>query len=290
MNTTRGGRLARALILALLACQGCDDDDGDKKDGDPTDDPDVVAGSTVIVAIVNPVVNDPHNTGVPDSLGDERDGITVSAEPGGSDVTEDGVAVLSTSAGSVDLALGDASLSQTVAAEGDVYDAPVALNGEDATFFDATPIRYPVGKDSGAIFFDRDSSLSDIEASMAEDDSVVVLGPGVYSGDITITGKGVLLFGEGWADREVVIDGSITANGEEIRLRGLTIKGDLASKGNNFGISFSVVKGKTSITGNAGAYVRNVFCGETTVPSSNATLLDNYGVPPIETPPAGVCD
>ena len=77
-----------------------------------------------------------------------------------------------------------------------------------------------------------------------------------------------------------MIDGSITANGEAVRLRGLTITGDLASKGNNFGISFSIVKGLTSITGNAGAYVRNVFCGTTTVPSSNATLLDNYGVAP----------
>ncbi|MDC0719164.1 hypothetical protein [Nannocystis bainbridge] len=48
--------------------------------------------------------------------------------------------------------------------------------------------------------------------------------------------------------------------------------------------------GTTSITGQAGAYLRDVFCGPTTVPSSNATSLDNYGVRPIEAPPPGQCE
>ncbi len=119
---------------------------------------------------------------------------------------------------------------------------------------------------------------------------MVVLGGGIYKGDITITGKGVLLFGEGFLKREVTIDGSITANGEAVRLRGLTIRGNLAAKGNNFGISFSVVRGETSITGNAGAFVRNIFCKGATVPSSNVTLLDNYKIAPVDTLPASVCD
>ncbi|XXT23650.1 hypothetical protein WME94_19110 [Sorangium sp. So ce429] len=105
-----------------------------------------------------------------------------------------------------------------------------------------------------------------------------------------ITGKGTLLYGEGFLDRAVVIDGSITVAGEEVRLRGLTVTGDLISRGNNFGISFSLVRGDVSITGNAGAFVRNVFCGETVVPSSNATLLDNYGVSPLEALPPILCD
>jgi hypothetical protein len=98
-----------------------------------------------------------------------------------------------------------------------------------------------------------------------------------------------VLFGEGFLDRAVIINGSITVNGEAVRLRGLTITGDLSSKGNNFGISFSRVFGLTSITGNAGAFVRNVFCGTTVVPSSNATLLDNFGLEPIVTPPMDAC-
>jgi hypothetical protein len=271
---------------------GSDDVEGEVATGGTTSNqnPDVIPGSTVVVAILNPVVNDAHNTGVPASLGDERNGILVEAEPGESDISEDGIAVVDVPPGAISLAMGPASLSHTVVARGDIYDAPIALDGSDAAFFDATPIRYAVGKDLGGFFFTPDSLLTDIEARLGEDDRVVVLGPGTYKGDLTITGKGVLLFGEGWAERSVIFDGSITANGEAVRLRGLTITGNLDSKGNNFGISFSVVKGETSITGNAGAYVRNVFCGTTTVPSSNATLLDNYGIEPITTLPIGVCD
>jgi hypothetical protein len=273
------GMVALALVALGAGCDG----------GAPVD-PDVTAGVTAIVAIVNPVVNAAHNTGVPASLGTDRDGFVVNADPGGDDVTEDGIGVVATEVGGVDLYVGDAVLPVTVQAPGDVYDAPVALSGADAAFFDATPIRYPVGQESGAVFFAPDAPLSDIEARLAEDDRVVVLGPGTYTGSLIITGKGVLLFGEGWTEGAVIIDGSISADGEEVRLRGLTITGDLAAKGNNFGISFSTVLGQTNITGNAGAFVRNVFCGSATVPSSNATLLDNYGVEPITAPPEGACD
>jgi hypothetical protein len=55
-------------------------------------------------------------------------------------------------------------------------------------------------------------------------------------------------------------------------------------------MSFSRVFGDTDITGNGGAFLRNVFCGNVSVPSSNAALLDNYGVAPIETVPAERCE
>jgi len=45
----------------------------------------------------------------------------------------------------------------------------------------------------------------------------------------------------------------------------------------------SVVHGTTDIKGNGGAFLRNVFCRSAKVPSSNAALLDNYGVAPLET-------
>lgn len=60
--------------------------------------------------------------------------------------------------------------------------------------------------------------------------------------------------------------------------------------GNDFGISFSLVKGTTLISGNGGAFVENIFCGNATVPSSNATLLDNFGVEPLTTLPPGACN
>ncbi|WP_437729089.1 hypothetical protein [Sorangium sp. So ce861] len=281
-------RAARRALLAVacIGAAGCGGDDAT----DVPDDVDVEAGATAIVAIVNPVVNTPHTTGVPDELGDARDGITVAATPGSRDVTADGIAVVGVPAGDIELDVAGATLSHTMLAEGDVVDAPVAFSGSAAAFFDNTPIRYAVSEASGAIFLDPSAPMADVEARLAEDDQIVVLRPGTYTGNITITGKGTLLYGEGFLDRAVVIDGSITAAGEAVRLRGLTITGDLSSRGNNFGISFSVVRGGVSITGNSGAFVRNVFCGETVVPSSNATLLDNHGVTPLETLPPIVCD
>lgn len=298
-------------LLALLATAGaCGDDEASSSSGagggggsssiasssTGNTDPDVNAGNTVIVAIVNPVVNDGHQGAVPGSLGDEREGIVVDAEPGGDDVTEDGLAVVDVLPtdldfpADVDLSVGDASLSVGLTAEGDVLDAPIALSGDTAAFFDATPIRYAVGPDSGADFFDIDSDIDEIRARLEEDDRVIVLGPGTYEGDLTIAGSNVVIFGEGWSERAVTIDGSVLVQGTGVRLRGLTITGGLESRGNTFGISFSVVRGETAILGNAGAFVRNVFCGDAVVPSSNATLLDNAGVPPISELPEGVCD
>lgn len=251
---------------------------------------DVPAGSTVVVAVVNPVVNAPHNTGVPGELGDLRDGVDIDPEPGGAAVTVDGLAVADVPVASIDLHIGPAALGLDVDAAGDVYDAPIAFDGGAAAYFANTPIRYPVGEGSGAIFFDPDVPFSELIDTLAEDNVVVVLGPGVYLGDLVIKGRDVLIFGEGWIDHAVVIDGSVSAEGNGVRMRGVTITGDLAAKGNDFGISFSRVLGTTSITGGGGAFLRNVFCGATVVPSSNATLLDNFGVPPIEIPPSGECD
>ncbi|MGK4003834.1 hypothetical protein WMF31_14475 [Sorangium sp. So ce1036] len=278
----------RCALLAL-ACAGAVGCGGDDTTGTP-EDVDVSAGATAVVAILNPVVNEPHSTGVPAELGDARDGIVVAATPGGRDITADGIAVVGAPAGGVELDVAGATLSHTIQAEGDVVDAPIAFSGSAAAFFDNTPIRYAVSEASGAIFLDPSVPMADLEARLAEDDRVVVLRPGRYVGSITITGRGTLLYGEGFLERAVVIDGGITVQGEAVRLRGLTITGDLASRGNDFGISFSVVRGNVSITGNAGAFVRNVFCGETVVPSSNATLLDNHGVAPLNDLPPVVCD
>jgi hypothetical protein len=290
------------LVVAALLSTACGDD-GSSSGGEGGTgatgsgststgnvDPDVNAGQTVIVAIVNPVVNDGHQNGVPDSLGDERDGVNVDAEPGGEDLSEDGIAVVDVAPGSIDLSVGEASLSVQVVAEGDVIDAPVAVTGDTGAFFDATPVRYAVGKDSGAWFFDPENELDEIRARLEEDDQVVVLGPGTYQGDLTISGSNVVIFGEGWSERAVTIDGSVLVQGTGVRLRGVTITGDLESRGNTLGISFSLVRGRTEIFGNASAFLVNVFCGGATVPSSNATLLENAGVAPITELPEGVCD
>lgn len=278
--------LCAALVMVSAGC-GAERADVSDTVGDTADIP---AGSTVLVAIVNPVVNTPHNTGVPGEQGDVRDGVDIDPEPGGAAVTVDGLAVAAVPVGSIDVAIGPAVLGLDVDAAGDVFDAPLAFDGSRAAYFANTPIRYPVGEGGGAIFFDPDVALSEIATTLEKDNVVVVLRPGVYTGDLVIKGRDVLIFGEGWTDLAVVIDGSVSVEGNGIRVRGVTITGELASKGNAFGISFSRVLGTTSITGNGGAFVRNIFCGPTVVPSTDATLLDNYGVAPIETPLPGACD
>jgi hypothetical protein len=280
------------MILSACLAVSCGDDDGESVGSPsttPGTNPDVAAGATTFVAVLNPIVNTGHTTGTPGSLGTGRDGVTVAIRGGASITTADGLGVLPAPVGPITVDVGAAAIGHTVVAEGDVYDAPIAVSGTTAAYFDATPIRYAVGKGSGAVFFAPTDNIGTIETKLGDDDVVVVLRPGIYKGNLRITGKGALLFGEGFKDRAVTIEGSISAEGEEVRLRGLTITGNLESKGNNFGISFSVVRGATTISGNGGAFVRNVFCGQTKVPSSNATLLDNYGVEPIKAPPAGVC-
>lgn len=288
--------LGLASLCFAPGCGGDDDDDPEGKAGSggstQKDGGDVTVGTTALVAILNPMVNDSHAADTPDELGTDRDGIEVNADPGESAVTSgDGLAVVDVPVGDIGVLVGSApALGLTVLAEGDVYDAAIAYDGTGAAFFANTPIRYPVGEKSGAHFYDPATSFTEINNRLGQDSTVVVLRPGTYVGNLDIRGEGVLLFGEGWSDRDVVLDGDVTVNGGNVRIRGVTIQGDLTSNGNGFGISFSLVRGVTNIKGNAGAFLRNVFCGNATVPSSSATLLDNHGVPPLTTLPEGVCD
>jgi hypothetical protein len=288
--------LVSALVLSL--CNGCKDDpppDGTAETGGDDAPADLPAGSTAIVVIVNPVVNDGHQTGVPSVLTEVRDEVDVDAEPGGDGITDlTGLTVVEAEPGPTVLRFGpddddQAELGLSVVADGDVYDAPVAWDGVAAEGFDGTPIRYAVGNASGAIFLDPETPLLQIEDELAEDEAVVVLRPGVYVGDLTIRGRDVLLFGEGFSEAAVTIDGSIQASGEAVRLRGLSVEGDVVAEGNNFGMSFMVVRGETRITGNGGAFLRNVFCGDVVIPSGSATLLDNYGLAPLADVPAERC-
>lgn len=295
---TMRGRSSLVLVFATMAlATGCGDDGGGGTGGAGASGStgagaaDTAAGSTVLVALVNPIVNEGNETEVPAELGDERQGLSVDAEPGGDDVTDDaGLAVVEVAEGALALTIGGApALDHTVVAKGDLYDAAIAYDDSGSAFFENTPVRYAVGVDAGAILYTIDDELTEIESSLSTAGTVVVLRPGTYVGDLSITGDGVVLFGEGWSERAVVIEGHVTALGEGVRLRGLTITGDLTANSDEFGISFSVVHGETSIPGDGGAYLRNVFCGATTVPSSSATLLDNAGVPPIEELPTSIC-
>jgi hypothetical protein len=293
MQRSRSSILGSVLLALWLASGGCKGDDDESTDAG-LDGGDLPAGSTAIVVILNPVPNDGHSVGLPGIVGSTRGGVAIDAVPGGEDVTNaTGLAVVAAEVGSTALRISDVgtppALDLDVLAAGDVYDAAIAFDGGAAEYFPLTPIRYAVGQGSGAVFIEPGTAISDIEDELSVDEVVVVLRPGVYTGDLTITGRGVLLFGEGFSKGNVVIDGSVSALGEAVRLRGLTIAGNVTSAGNNFAMSFTEVRGSASITGNGGAFLRNVFCGQVTVPTDNAALLDNYGIAPLFALPEGTC-
>lgn len=270
-------------ILASATLMGCG-----SRGGLP--DADQPFGESAVVVVVNPMVNDGNTTAIPASASTSRGDIFIDADPGGSATTDtSGLAVITeVAAGDVALLFnGDASLPLTILSNGDVYDLAVAYNGDAVAPYPNFAIRYGVGGD--IVIFGSDADPDAIAEALSTNGNIVFFRNGTYLSDLLITGDDVIFFGEGFTERQVVIDGSVTVRGTGVRIRGFTIKGDVTVSGNDFGMAFGVVQGRTQILGNAVAFLRNAFCGEVTVPSSNATLLDNEGIPPLAQPPASVC-
>jgi hypothetical protein len=274
-------------FAAAVLTAGCGDDD---EAGGPIRTPDSPFGETAIVAVVNPAVNEGNTTDTPSSLGTERGSIVVDAEPGGAGTTDaTGLAVIQELArGDLSLRFGaNASLPFTVVADGDVYDLAVGLGGSAVEAFPNFPIRYAVR--GTVVDFDSSATPDAIARALDTDSNIVFFKNGTYTGDLTITGDSVIFFGEGFTQRQVVIDGSVIVKGTGVRIRGFTITGNVTVDGNDFGMAFSIVRGTTDIKGNAVAFLRNAFCRPVSVPSSNATLLDNEGMAPMPAPPRERC-
>jgi hypothetical protein len=181
---------------------------------------------------------------------------------------------------------GGPALPFSVVADGDVYDLAVAYNGETVTAFDNFPIRYDVGGE--VVTFEEGADPGAVDDAVDVDGGIVFF-EGPFTGDITIEGTDVLLFGEGFTERDIVFDGSIEVRGQSVRIRGFTITGDVMVFGNQFGMAFTVVQGSTQINGDSVAFLRNAFCQGATVPSSSASLLDNTGLAPLPDPDPALC-
>jgi hypothetical protein len=157
-------------------------------------------------------------------------------------------------------------------------------NGADVALYPGFPLRYGIGGQIIEIPIEADPT-----EALAVDKQIVFFEDGVHTGDLLIQGSDLVLFGEGLAEHSVVIDGNVEVRGTNVRIRGVTITGDLVVFGNEFGMSFSVVQGATQLNGQAISFLRNIFCNGATVPSSNAALFDNLGLPPFAAPPPPDC-
>jgi hypothetical protein len=90
---------------------------------------------TSLVAIINPIVNMGHATGVTLVLGAQRDGIPIDANPGSAATSKAGLAMVSTGTGAVELHIGNGLLEHSVLVAGNAYDATIAYDGSSVSYF-----------------------------------------------------------------------------------------------------------------------------------------------------------
>jgi hypothetical protein len=229
---------------------------------------------TTAVIIVNPRINQGSTTGV--TPGTARANVTVTPgdlAPVSTDST--GLAVAQgLPSGQVPLKFDSGSYGLGVVASGDLYDVVLAYRGSGVEAI-VPPVRYPIGGQVKTL-----EPGADIAAA-ATANSVLLLRAGSYPGNFELTSDGVLIFGD-WSPIEgnrSIIDGSVTVRGGGVRIRGVRVTGKLTANANSFSAAFCDL-GSANITGNGVSLIRNKFVtGSAAVPSSNATLVDNEGIP-----------
>jgi hypothetical protein len=228
---------------------------------------------TSAIVVMNPVINQGSSTTV--ATGTARSGIPVRAGDAAAVPTDSGGLALleGLPTGSVPIRVEGASVPLDVVQDKDLYDVVVAWDGSTLRHV-IPPVRYPIG---AVTVVEPGGNLA---SALAADDAVVVLKPGTYSGNLELRASRVLLFGA-WSEDDgplSIIEGDVTVQGGGNRIRGVKITGRLTSSANNFSAAFNDV-GSTTLTGNAVSLLRNRFTGTATVPSTNAVLLDNGGLP-----------
>jgi hypothetical protein len=162
-----------------------------------------------------------------------------------------------------------------VVREKELYDVVVAWrNGSVQAVF--PPVRYPIGGQVVVVV-----PGESIAQAASSDNVILMLQPGTYPGNFELRSAGVLIFGA-WSQEEgplSIIEGDVTVLGGGNRMRGVKINGRLTSNANSLSVAFSDIA-SANITGNGVTLLRNRFTqGQASVPSSNAVLVDNTGIP-----------
>lgn len=267
---------SRALVCLCLCA--CGDADGTPDAAAPTDVP---FGTTAIVVVVNPTINDANAEAGLAAPGSVVSGITLTTDDNVSATTGgDGIAVLApvtpgtrtiTVAGAVNggtftVMVADRTLREVALATDDGRaDVMVALDYKADQAFEVSPAM----------------SNAEVNDVLAVSDRVVFFKGGTYAGDLTFGGSRVTLFGEGVLGGKVSLAGNMTVTGSDSRIRGAHITGALAMPASKVGLSFSRVDGTVSSEGSDGMLLANALCGSETVTGSGTVVVGNRGAAPI---------
>lgn len=265
-------------LAATLLAAACGGDDGGPDAGDPTAVP---FGTTAIVVVVNPVVNDAnHRTGLP-TPGTTIAGVTLTTDDGVTATTgADGIAVLAP------VTAGMRTITVTGAVAGGTFTAMAADKAlrEIAIATDTGRAEVMVTVDykaDQAVEVTPAMTNAEVNAVLAVSDRVVFFRGGNYTGDLTFAGSRVTLFGEGALGGKVVIGGDVTVTGSDSRIRGTAITGALTIPASGVGVSFSFVGRTLTSEGSDGMLLNNALCGDETITASGTIALGNRGAEPI---------
>jgi len=263
-------------VLTLVACGG----DGGTPAPDANSPTDVPFGTTAIVVVVNPIVNDANTkTGLP-VPGTVRDGVTLTTDDNVTTTTgPDGIAVLApVTAG-----------ARTIAVSGTIAGGTFTVMVADTTLrevaLSATPGNAQIMvnvdyKSDQAFEVTPTMTNAEVNDALAVSDRVVFFKGGSYDGDLAFAGSRVTLFGEGLLGGKVLLNGNITVSGSDSRIRGADITGTLTIPASKVGLSFSKTTGAVMSSGSDSMLLQNQLCGTETITGSGVTVIGNTGAAP----------
>jgi hypothetical protein len=266
---------SRAFVCALVL-SACGDGGTTPDANSPTDVP---FGTTAIVVVVNPVVNDANRFTVP-TPGSIKAGVTLRTDDNVTATTgPDGIAVLApVTAG-----------TRTITVSGAVNGGSFAVMVADRTLREVA-----LATDQGRaeimvnVDYKADQAFqlaptmtnAEVNGVLAVSDRVVFVQGGHYTGDLDFSGSRVTLFGEGVLGGNVVLEGNITVTGSDSRIRGTAITGSLTMPASKVGLSFSRVDGPVMSQGSDGMLLANKLCGDEIVSGSGTIVVGNAGMAP----------
>lgn len=261
--------------VLLVACGG-----SDSPAPDAADPADIPFGTTAIVVVVNPTINDANSRTIP-APGTTRDHVTLTTDDGVTATTDaSGIAVLApVTAGMRTINVSGSGATGSVSvmiANGALLEVAVATDATRAQLM--VQVDY---KTDQAVQVAPTMSNAEVNNILKVSDRVVFFAGGHYTGDLDFAGSRVTLFGEGALGGRVFLDGNVKVSGSNNRIRGTQISGDLTMPASSIGVTFSRIGGTTTSMGSDGVLLANGVCGSETVTGSGTIAIGNSGMAPI---------